>query len=504
MSKPAGTLALVVVLAATLGASTVGIAQSSQLAVQSATVDPATPAVGDDVTVTATVRNFESSSSAAALTEVTLRSGTEILATVDDPGTLGAGGSMEVPLTTTFDSPGRKRLVVQVYGQDEDGSVFNVRYPVSVRVTEPGDDVQLSIAAPDDPATESRVNVTVANGADANVSSLDLRLASPNASVENPRRVSAALGGGSERTAAYDVAFDGPGTHPLTATLSYRDADGERETVTETLPVTVAPANVDAELDAEVVRANGTARVETTLTNFGNVPLEDVQVRATADGDTAARRLVADVAEESSRTVSIGESSLPAGRVRLAATYEAGGERGEATTTVDFAPTIDGNVTLTGVEVTRRGGLVRLSGSAANVGETDVTGAVVRVVDAPGVSPAPPARDYFVGNVPAGEFTSFELTTRLGNGTDTVPVRVRYIADGEQYTRVVEVSTAGGGPVGPVGPPEDGPDGPPGGGGFLGFGRINLVGILLRVAAVLAVGAGALYWLGRRGDDGNG
>ncbi|WP_251341469.1 hypothetical protein [Haloplanus halophilus] len=500
---PLAVLALVVALttsAVTLGA---GVASAdSQLVVQSATVDPSSPRVGEDVTITATITNFESSEDAARINQVSLRSGTRTLTTAKDLGSLGPGGTLELPLTTDFDTPGRKSLTLYVYGQSESGSVFNVQYPVSVSVNERDSDVQLSLETPSEPSTESRVNVTVANGAPSNISNLQLTLSGPNATVDDDSRVNASLPSGRERIVEYDVTFDGPGRHPLTATLEYRDPDGDRQTVTASRTFDVDPPRVDAELDAEVVRENGTARIDASLTNFGNVPLEDVRLRAEADGETVARKLVADVTTESTREVSISESSLPAGPVTLRAVYEANGQRHETATAVDFTPTTDGNITLTGIEVIPTGGSIRLAGSASNTGETAVTGAVVSVVGTERVTPVSPAKSYFVGNVPAGEFTSFELTARLaGNRTDTVPVRISYIADGEQHSRVVEltITDVGGAPAGP--PADAQPDGPPGGGGFLGFGRIDVFGLLVRLAAVVAVGGGLIYWWQRRGDD---
>ncbi|MFB6195832.1 MAG: hypothetical protein ABEI80_06650 [Haloplanus sp.] len=498
-----GTLALVVVLTAsamTLG-SGLTTAAGSQVVVQSVTVDPTTPKVGEDVTVTATIRNFESSSAAAHINQVTLRSNDGIIASADDLGTLGAGGSMDLPLTTSFDTTGRKDLTLWVYGQSEDGGVFTVQYPVTISVREHDSDVQLSLSTPTEPSTEGRVNVTVANGADANISNLELLLDGPNVSVDDPRRVNAALGGGRERVTTYDVTFDGAGPRTLTATLNYRDTDGDRQRITASQTFDVDPPRVDAELDASVVRENGTARIETSLTNFGNVPLEEVRIRAESGGDTVARKLVSDIPAETTRTASISESSLPAGRLRLHASYEANGERHGTTTTVDFAPTTEGNISLTGIEVRPTGGTIRLAGSASNTGETAVTGAVVSVVDTPAVTPVSPAKDYFVGNVPAGEFTSFELTARLtGNRTDAVPVRITYIADGEQHSRVVSVSVDGGAAAS-LGPPGDRPDDDGPSGGFLGLSQINVVGILLRVVAVVAVGGGVIYWWQRRGTD---
>ena len=501
--RPLVALVVAVVLAASAVPLGAGVASAeSQVVVQSVAVDPSTPRVGEDVTVTATLRNFESSSDAARINQVSLRAGTRTLATAEDLGTLGPGGTVELPLTTDFETPGRKDLTLHVYGQGVDGGIFNVQYPVSVSVNERDSDVQLSLEAPSDPSTEGQVNVTVANGAPSNVTNLRLTLSGPNATVDDDSRVNASLGSGRERRVEFDVAFDGPGAQPLTASLSYRDADGDRLTVTESRTFDVDPPDVDADLDAEVVRENGSARIDAVLTNFGNVPLEDVRLRADADGETAARKLVADVRTESTRELSIGESSLPAGDVTLIASYEAAGERYETATTVDFAPTTDGNISLTGIEVIPASGSIRLAGSASNTGETAVTGAVVSVVDSERVTPVSPAKNYFVGNVPAGEFTSFELTARLaGNRTDTVPIRISYIADGEQYTRVVDVTISDG--AGATGPSRGGsePDGSPGGGGFLGLGRIDVVGILLRLALVVAAGAGAFYWWQRRGTD---
>jgi len=490
------TVALVVGAVA-VGGSAVTTAASSHVAIQSVSVDPTTPRVGEDVTIRTAIRNFESSPSAAEITEITLRQNNRIVESIDDPGTLGPGGTLELPITTVFETTGRKRLTVWVYGKSEDGDVFNVKYPVTFTVEERDSDVQLSLSSPDEPSTETRVNVTMANGAETNVTNLRLTLSGPNATIDDPERVSATLGRGRERVVTYDVTFDEPGPQPLTATLDYRDADGDGESISTARTFDVEQTDVDAELDAEVVRENGTARIDAALTNFGNVPLERVRIRAESGGETVARKLVPDVPTETTREVSISESSLPAGEVRLHAMYEAAGERSETTATVDFAPTTDGNISLTGIEVIPSGAAIRLVGSASNTGETDVTGAVVAVVGTDRVTPVAPARDYFVGNVPAGEFTSFELTARLaGNRTDTVPIRVSYIADGEQYDRVVEISVAGES-AGPGSAGDgDGSDGPPG--GFLGFGRIDVVGILLRLGLVIALGVGVVYWWQRR------
>lgn len=499
-----GVVTIVVIATATAGAiSGMGTveaqSQGSHVVVQSATVEPENPQVGEPVTITATIANFASSPGGAQINEVWLRSN-GIADSVDDLGTLGTDGTMEVPLTTSFESAGQKRVIVHVNGRSENGAGFYIRYPVTVTVEESNEDVQLSLSTPDDPATETPVNVTVGNGAATNVSNLQLELAGPNATVDDPRRVLPSIESGHERTIAYDVTFDRVGHHSITATLTYRNTDGDRRTVTETRSLDVAPADVDVELDTEVVRNGSDARVDATVTNFGNVPLTDIRIRAEANNDTVARTFVPDVGIESSQTVSISESNLPAGDIQLVAGYEAAGERYETARTVDFTPTAHGNITLTGIEVTGVGRSVTLTGSASNIGETDVTGAVVEVVDTDDVTPISPTRDYFIGNVPAGEFTSFELTARTAsNRTDAIPVRVTYIADGEQRTRVEEVviSDARVGPASGNGPSSDGSD--TSGGLFPPLGQ--LISLLLQLAVLVVLVGGAVYWWRNRSDD---
>ena len=279
--RPLVALAVAVVLATSAVPLGAGVASAeSQVVVQSVAVDPSTPRVGEDVTVTATLRNFESSSDAARINQVSLRAGTRTLATAKDLGTLGPGGTGNLPLTTDFETPGRKALTLHVYGQGIDGGVFNVKYPVSVSVNERDSDVQLSLETPSEPSTEGRVNVTVANGAPTNITNLQLTLSGPNATVDDASRVNASLGSGHERRVAFDVSFARPGPQPLTAALSYRDDDGDRRTVAESRTFDVEPPDVDADLDAEVVRENGSARIDAERAELagGRWVLHDAQV----------------------------------------------------------------------------------------------------------------------------------------------------------------------------------------------------------------------------------
>jgi hypothetical protein len=71
-----------------------------------------------------------------------------------------------------------------------------------------------------------------------------------------------------------------------------------------------------------------------------------------------------------------------------------------------------------------------------------VTGVVLAVGDATGVSPAYPQRDYFVGTVEGSEFAPFELTARVDENATRIPVVVTYAVDGEVREETVPLPVA--------------------------------------------------------------
>jgi len=109
-------------------------------------VTPENPTTDMQVTITPTVRNSESATQSAELTEVSV-SGPSTLESVDNLGSLGPGSSIEVPLSTTFEEAGEHRLTVYARGTNADGSVFTVQKPVYITVTERSVDVGVSASA---------------------------------------------------------------------------------------------------------------------------------------------------------------------------------------------------------------------------------------------------------------------------------------------------------------------------------------------------------------------
>ncbi|MFD1511748.1 hypothetical protein ACFSBT_00470, partial [Halomarina rubra] len=136
LSVPA-TVALTVVLVVSLGAGTTVFAQEvpdARLTVTDATVTPEQPVTGAPTTVSATVSLSAGSPSPVSLDRVELREGDETLAAADDLGALSQGGTLTVPLTTTFDSPGARDLELRVVGENATGAEVSATRPLSLVV----------------------------------------------------------------------------------------------------------------------------------------------------------------------------------------------------------------------------------------------------------------------------------------------------------------------------------------------------------------------------------
>lgn len=498
----AAGFALVLIVSSLAGLASPALADAL-VNISSVTTSEPTPAPGETITVTTTINNLESAAGPVDITDVYIRraGGLPEYARAENLGSIGPGGTIEVPLAVSFGSPGRKDLRVNVVGRDEDGRFFQRSYPLQIEVEEPRENVQLSFSAGDAVASvESSVNITVANGDTANISNLRLDLAGDSASIDDARRVSATLDGEAERTYEYTVTFDDAGDYPLTATLQYENTEGDVRTVTALRTITVDAADIDTGLSASVVNNGTRSLIRAELSNFGNVPLEDIEIRVSRAGNVVARALMAPVDPQQSRRVTLDPSGAQPGTLRVAAIYTAVDDEQRTVRTLDYAPAPQGRIELTGIAVTQAGPTLTISGTASNVGVSDASSVVLRTVRAEGVTPAPSSRDYFVGALDSSEFATFELTVETAPDIVTVPVRIQFVVDGERRSRTVsvDVSETSGPTFGQGGPPQGGPDGPPGGGGPFGaLGRVPWGQIGLAIVGIIAA-LGGVYWLWTR------
>lgn len=435
----ASTLVLLLVVSSV--ASVVGTVSAAQtdVTIQSVNSSVDQPAPGEKFTLTVDVANLQSSSGTVEVTDVYVRKNGEEYGRVKDVGKISADGTLSVPVSVKIDDAGEKTLTVYAVVEDADGDTQRVSYPVRVDVENP-DEAVVSFSNLDAVAgQESPINVTVSNGDSGTLSNVRLELGG-DAEVENPERVSASLESGSQATHTYQVTFPDAGEHALNATLKYRTSEGSTRTVSREVTVDVDEADVDTGLTAKTKEVNGSSSIAATLTEYGNVELRDVMVGTVVDGDVVTRSLVDDVPAEGSQSVLLDGSDVPSGAVTIVAEYTAAGQQHSTRTTLQYSPQETSNVSLTGVELSQSGTTFTLSGDAANLGSADAKSVLVSVVEADGVTPVAPNKEYFIGSIDASEFSTFELTARVSGNVDSVPVRITYSVDGERVSEVADVA----------------------------------------------------------------
>jgi hypothetical protein len=335
---------------------------SANANISGVSVSPSDPVTGERITVTADIGNLESANGPISIERVSLRkaSGAETYTRVNEVGAVAPGGSISVPLTTSFEDPGQKRLEVSVLVREQSGATQGYEYPISFDVSE-------------------------------------LRA-----------------------------------TADLTATTA----------------------------------ANRSTTV--TFENVGNVNASDIELTGTVGDEVLDRRYLAETGPGASRSITFDTDGLRGEEVTFTAEYVAEGDPYTVSTTHTVKYAVPGEIRLTGVEATRTGGGVTIDGDAANVGGTDAESVLLSVRATDGVSPAPPAADYYLGTIEVGEFSTFELTAEVEPEVSSIPVNVTYIVDNDRITTTqeIELETTGGSAAGDgeSGGPESGSGDPSSGG----------------------------------------
>ncbi|GGN87040.1 hypothetical protein [Haloarcula pellucida] len=436
------TLLAVAILVAVVPVTVAGAGVNAS--VTGVDVTPSGPAPGETVTFTPTVRNLQSSSDSLDIRAIALRraggGGITEYTRVRNVGTITPGSEIQVPLTHTFETAGTRDMRVFVYAYNPNASeTVQLRYPVSVSVRERHP--QLDIKANDSVAgVPSSGTVTVANGLDTNVSNAEITVSGDGVTMLEERTVVATLGPGDTVTAPFRFRPESEGPHELEATLSYTIAGDTERTVTRSKTIRSEGLREGVVLDATGVGSGGDRALAVDVINRGNAPIEDVVVTAASDNATFRQAIVREVEPGSSERVRLNATlSEPRANVTVETRYEVGTAERRATTTTELR-SAPGTIGLTGLSVSREGGVVQITGSASNLGMTEANSVVLSVVPTDSVEPAAPNKDYFVGTVPASDFVSFDLTARTDGNVTSVPVEVSYLVDGDRKRQTVQVN----------------------------------------------------------------
>jgi hypothetical protein len=343
-----------------------------------------------------------------------------------------------------------------------------------------------------------------------------VRLADPLGTANRSVAFVPSVAAGADATVNLSTVPDAAGERTLGVVVGYTDASGVEREVRRDVGVTVAPHEADlgvevrrqpADEDDEDAVPGGLAGLvggggvgatggdeapETPstvygveVTNFGSVRAADVVVTPVAGNRTLPRqRLDGALGPGESGTVTVDLGGVRAhGPVEFRVDYRAGTRAATTSYALDYRPEVAG-LELTDVDVRRsENGSLAVSGNLVNVGRGPAQGVVVEVVPGGNVTPAYPARRYFVGELEGSDFAPFDLTARTTGRVESVEVRVVAREDGVASTRTVAL---------PVPPAERR-------GGGVPTGLLLGLAVGLPLAALVGVG-----WRRRRGtsDDG--
>ncbi|ELY81193.1 hypothetical protein [Natrinema pallidum] len=392
-SKRSGSTRLLTLLVAGLlccsllgGAGAVTASSSNvYVTVSDIAVSDDEPTTDDAITVTPTIRHSSGHDGGFQVTQVVLEAPDRgKVDEADDLGSIASGETIDVPLQTTFDTAGEKRLIVKVRGikEDADGNTEQVgviERPVYVSVSEPSSDSttdpRLRIDADRAVAgTEVPVTVTVSNGDDEALTDLVAHLDSEGA-VEEPTRIHPTLEGGNMTTFDFRFRADEPGPDRLEAALEYDD--GNR--VEAVQPIRVEPLREDVDLYASVLERNESTVLQYRVTNRGNAPIDDVSISGQTDSEQLPGATIETVDAASAETVSIPIDEALTGTAEIEAAYTIDDRRNRSTRTIEIT-----GATATESDIASIGGQSIIAAGASGAGS--VFGAVIVLLGLGGIS----------------------------------------------------------------------------------------------------------------------
>ena len=303
-----------------------------------------------------------------------------------------------------------------------------------------------------------RVRIANAGGAGANydldqVDDFDLN----QVHVETPRgrsyvaRDLGTLAPGSATTVRIPVRVHEPGSQTLSVRVYGQDGVSIKN-IQHPVPVEIEgdrSARISMAASADDLGPSGRTDVDLTVANGFDQAISGIELTVQSDDLTLpeSQRVTSGLPPGNVTRFSLSARDVEPGPQDLAVTMNYTTTSGDRQTVrrnltaVVSQVSEPGRIRLTELDVAREGQQLVVRGSASNVGTTDVSGVVIGVEDTNTAAPAGGASDFFVGEVPASDFSSFDVSVApQTNGTVTIPLNVSYVVDGERTSRIVEVT----------------------------------------------------------------
>jgi len=248
----------------------------------SVTVTPDDPNTGERVTIEATISNLENSDTTVDVTDLYVRTPgtTEEFARGEDVGSIAPGGTLSVPVVTTFENPGQKRLDINLGVRDEDGQYHSYTYPVYIDVSEPTVKADLSATTSQNDSGTTEVSLT--NFGNTNLSDVEITAVAGGEVLD--RNFVYDVPPESSRTTAFDTGDVDSDTVEFTATYA---AAGDAHNTSLAVDIDEeTPVPGEIRLTAiETSRAGPGVTVQGDAANLGSTDADSVLVRiGDADG----------------------------------------------------------------------------------------------------------------------------------------------------------------------------------------------------------------------------
>ncbi|RLM56985.1 hypothetical protein DVK02_04065 [Halobellus sp. Atlit-31R] len=272
-------LRALVVLSLLLGSSgaaaTTVTAAKPAVQMSAVTVSPEDPNTGETVTIEATISNLQNSPSTVDVRDVYVRvpGTTREYARVEDLGSIAPGGSLTVPVVTSFENPGQKRLTLKVVVQDDAGDYHSYTYPVYVEVTEPTVRADLSAGVPE---SGSGTEVTLTNFGNTNLTDVEITATADGAIVE--RNFLFDVDPGTTQSSVFDT--EDLDTETVRFTATYTAAGSSHATTLDVDLEDQSPVKGEIRLTAvEVTRSGTGVTIQGDAANLGSTDTQSVLVR---------------------------------------------------------------------------------------------------------------------------------------------------------------------------------------------------------------------------------